>query len=63
MSKCKHNPAFYQKDMETLVADVLGLDKFSEEVMDKELSHCVVNGKEVTFHFWDGRTGRRMLIG
>lgn len=63
LSKCKHNPAFYQKDMETLVADVLGLDKFSEEVMDKELSHCVVNGKEVTFHFWDGRTGRRMLIG
>lgn len=63
LRKCKHHPRFWQSEMEELIVDVLGLDKFSEEKMDEKLTHCSVNGKEVTFYFRDGKTERRTLNG
>ena len=44
------------------VRDVLGLDVFSEEVMDAELEQITVDGSMVSFHYKSGEVESREYI-
>ena len=45
--------------MNALVCDVLGLDEYSEEAMDKAMDYCEIADNTVSFHFRDGHFEER----
>lgn len=53
-SSDRHKVSIRDETMKTLIAEVLGLDAFSEAVMDKHMESASVLGNTVTFHFRDG---------
>ncbi len=62
---CHHAsaPKFRQGEMKSLIADVLGLEKFDVKAMDENLSHATISDNRVTFHFHTGETEVRYLHG
>ena len=64
-SPCHHSSAskFRQGEMKSLIADVLGLEKFDVKMMDKYLSHATIRDNRVTFYFHTGEIEVRYLHG
>lgn len=48
-------------DAKALICDVLKLQAFDLDVMNRELSHAVVHDNTITFHFRDGRSTERFI--
>ena len=48
-------------DVKALICDVLKLQAFDLDVMNRELSHAVLLGNTITFHFRDGRSAERFI--
>ena len=53
------NKGIKSSTMKALVCDVLGLEEFSEEIMDKNIEKAVVLNGTVSFHFFDGHIESR----
>ena len=53
------NKGIKSSTMKALVCDVLGLEEFSEEIMDKNIERAVVLNGTVSFHFFDGHIESR----
>ena len=48
-------------DAKALICDVLKLQAFDLDVMNRELSHATLLGNTITFHYRDGRSAERFI--
>lgn len=58
ISECPSN-TIQESTLNALVCDVLGLDEYSEEAMDKAMDYCEIADNIVSFHFRDGHFEER----